>query len=74
MMILLGDTVTVSREISGEKTWITGRVSGIVQNDSGDLRYFYIRGIDTALYMSDGWRFDDDEEYTIEMEGEEDNG
>jgi hypothetical protein len=72
MMILLGDTVTVTRELAGETTYITGRVSGIVQKDNGDLKYFYIRGIDTALWLSDGWQFEDD--YTIENEGEEENG
>lgn len=74
MQVFLGDEVTVTREIAGELTLISGRVAGLVQKDNGDLKYFYIRGIDTALYMSDGWRFDDDEEYTIEIEGEEDNG
>jgi hypothetical protein len=73
MMLLLGDTVTVTREIMGEVTYITGRVSGIVQNDNGDLKYFYIRGIDSSLWMSDGWQFEDD--YTVENdEGDDDNG
>jgi hypothetical protein len=72
MMILLGDTVTVTRELAGETTYITGRVSGIVQKDNGDLKYFYIRGFDTALWLSDGWQFED--EYTMEIEGEEENG
>ena len=68
MMVLLGDEVTVSREVGGETTYITGRISGIVQKDNGDLKYFYIRGLDTSLWMSDGWQFQD--EFTIE-EGEE---
>jgi hypothetical protein len=72
MMILLGDTVTVTRELAGETTYITGRVSGIVQKDNGDLKYFYIRGIDAGLWLSDGWQFED--EYTMEIEGEEENG
>lgn len=72
MVILLGDTVTVSRVIAGETTYITGRVAGIVQKDDGDLRYFIIRGIDTPLYMSEGWEFED--EYTMEDEGDDDNG
>lgn len=69
MMVLLGDEVTVSREVAGELTWVTGRVSGIVQDDHGKLRYFYIRGLDSGLWMSDGWTFTDDE-----IEEEEDNG
>jgi hypothetical protein len=72
MMILLGDTVTVTREIAGETTYITGRVSGIVQKENGDLKYFYIRGVDTSLWLSDGWQFEDD--YTVENEGDDDNG
>lgn len=68
MMVLLGDTVTVTREVGGERTYITGRVSGIVQKDNGDLKYFYIRGVDTALYLSEGWQFEED--FVIE-EGEE---
>lgn len=72
MMILLGDTVTVTRELAGETTYITGRVSGIVQKDNGDLKYFYIRGVDTSLWLSDGWQFEDD--YITETEGDDDNG
>ena len=67
MMVLLGDLVTVLREIAGDEVFITGRVSGIVQKDNGDLKYFYIKGLDTQLWMNDGWRFQDDTEY----EGEE---
>jgi hypothetical protein len=74
MQVFLGDEVTVTREVSGELTLISGRVAGLVQKDNGDLKYFYIRGIDTALYLSDGWRFDD-EEFIMEIEKEEeDNG
>ena len=62
MILLLGDTVTVVRTINGEPTYITGQVSGIVQKDNGDLKYFYIRGIDSPLYMYDGWTFETEEE------------
>jgi hypothetical protein len=72
MVILLGDAVTVTREIAGEKTYITGRVSGIVQKDNGDLQFFYIRGLDSALWMSDGWQFED--EFDLTEEGDDDNG
>jgi hypothetical protein len=64
MMVLLGDEVTISRDISGSTTWVTGRISGIVQKDNGDLKYFYIKGVDNSFWMSDGWVFAD--------EGEED--
>ena len=59
MQIFLGDEVTVSREVGDDTTWITGRVSGIVQNDEGSLRYFYIKGVDSAFYMNDNWKFQD---------------
>ena len=67
-MILLGDEVTVTRTIGGESTYVTGRVSGLVQHDNGDLKYFYIRGIDSSFWLSDGWVFDDGFEI---IEGEE---
>lgn len=62
MMILLGDEVTVTREIGDDSTWVTGRVTGIVQNDNGELRYFYLKGIDSAFYMSDNWKFEEEVE------------
>lgn len=65
-MILLGDTVTVSRELGDDVTWVTGRVSGIVQDDNGHLKYFYIKGIDSSFWMSDNWKFQE------EIEDEED--
>ena len=69
MMLLLGDQVTCFREVSGDTSIVTGRVTGIVQNDSGDLKYFYIKGIEAAFWVSDGWTFEYEEET-----GDEDNG
>lgn len=62
MMLLMGDVVTVTREVGDDLCIITGRVSGLVQNNHGELRYFHIKGIDAALFMSDGWKFAEDEE------------
>ena len=62
MMILLGDEVTVTREVGDEMTWVTGRVTGIVQKDNGELKYFYVKGIDTAFWMSDNWKFQEEME------------
>lgn len=62
MMVLLGDEVIVTREVGNDVTWVTGRVSGIVQKDNGDLKYFYIKGVDSAFWMSDGWKFAEEEE------------
>lgn len=68
MQIFLGDMVTATREIGGDVVVVSGRVSGLVQKDNGDLKYFYIRGIDNSFWISDGWMFDDG----IELEeGEE---
>jgi hypothetical protein len=69
MMILLGDMVTVTREVGGDVAVVSGRVSGIVQSDSGDLKFFYIKGIENSFWVSDGWMFD--EEIEIEMGEEE---
>jgi hypothetical protein len=68
MHVLLGDEVTVQREIGNDLTFVTGRVSGVVLNDHGELRYFYLKGIDSAFYMNDGWKFQ--EEW---QEGEEED-
>lgn len=70
MMILLGDRVTAFREIGGDSAIVTGRISGIVQDDNGDLKYFYLKGIDSSFWLSDGWTF----EYEEEIEGEQVNG
>ena len=60
MMILLGDEVTVTREIGDDLTWVTGRVTGIVQKDNGELKYFYLKGIDAGFWISDGWKFQEE--------------
>jgi hypothetical protein len=61
-MILMGDTVTVSRELGDDITWVTGRVTGLVQDDTGQLKYFYIKGLNSQLWMSDNWKFQDEVE------------
>ena len=67
MNVLLGDEVTVQREMGEQLTFVSGRVNGIVLDDRGDLKYFYIKGIDAGFWISDGWKFQ--EEYE---EGEDD--
>jgi hypothetical protein len=61
MMILLGDYVTATRELGDDVTVVSGRVSGIVLKENGDLKYFYIKGIDSSLWMSDNWQFETEE-------------
>ena len=70
MNLFLGDMVTATREIGGDVVVVSGRISGLVQKDNGDLKYFYIRGIENSFWMSDGWMFDDGMEIELE-EGEE---
>ncbi len=69
MMLLLGDEVTCFREVGGDTSIVTGRVTGIVQNDNGDLKYFYIKGIDAGFWVSDGWTFEFEEEVKDENNG-----
>jgi hypothetical protein len=71
MNLFLGDMVTATREIGGDVVVVSGRISGLVQKDNGDLKYFYIRGIENSFWMSDGWMFDDGMEIELE-EGEDD--
>ncbi len=68
-MLLLGDEVTCFREVGGDTSIVTGRVTGIVQNDNGDLKYFYIKGIDAGFWVSDGWTFEFEEEVKDENNG-----
>ena len=59
-MIMLGDVVTLTREIGDDLSVVSGRVSGIVLNDNGDIKYAYIKGVDSSFWMSDGWRFEEE--------------
>lgn len=61
-MVLLGDFVTATRALGDDVTVVSGRVTGIVLKDNGDLKYFYIKGIDSSLWMSDNWQFETEEE------------
>lgn len=67
MQVFLGDEVTVVREIGDDVTFATGRVTGLVQDDNGNMKYFYLKGIDSSFWMSDGWKFQE------AYEGEEDD-
>ena len=62
MTLLLGDYVTATRAVGDDVTVISGRVTGIVLKENGDLKYFYIKGIDSSLWMSDNWQFETEEE------------
>lgn len=62
MIVLLGDYVALSRTVGDDVTTISGRVSGIVLNEMDALKYIYIKGVDTSLWMSDNWQFESLEE------------
>ena len=61
-MILLGDFITATRALGDDVTVVSGRVTGIVQKENGDLKYFYVKGIDSRVWMSDNWQFETEEE------------
>lgn len=70
MLVMLGDQVTVTRATGDDVTVVSGRVSGIVLKENGDVKYFYVKGIDAGLWMSDGWVFENEDE--MEIEGDTD--
>jgi hypothetical protein len=57
MNIFLGDRVTLMK---GE-TWVTGNVNGVVLDDKREISRVYIEGITDAFWMSDNWKFVDEE-------------
>lgn len=61
-MVMLGDNVTLVREIGDDVAVVSGRVSGIVLKENGDIKYVYIKGIDASLWLSDGWHFEEEVE------------
>lgn len=70
MQIFLGDRITL---IKGE-TWVTGTCNGIVLDDRKELERLYIESLDTAFWMSAGWKLADESEewqYSEEEEEEE---
>lgn len=66
MQVFLGDRVTVVRGL----TYITGAVSGVVLDKSKQLERVYLEHIDSPIWMYDGWRFIEENEW----EEEEENG
>lgn len=57
MQVFLGDEVSIFRKVGNDETYVTGRISGVVLKDSGELNYFYLKGIGAAFWLSDGWMF-----------------
>lgn len=64
MQLYLGDYITIAK---GE-TWVTGHCTGIVLDERKELSRLYIQGIETAFWMSDGWKVADEEEEPTQNE------
>ena len=62
MQVFLGDRVTVVRGL----TYITGAVSGVVLDKSKQLERVYLEHIDSPIWMYDGWRFIEENEWEEE--------
>ena len=64
MNVFLGDIVTMmNATIEETPTFVTGQVKGIVLDDNKKVSRIYIHSLSDALFMSDGWKFVDQEEY-----------
>ena len=68
MQVFLGDEVTLIHEgeDNQQPTFITGQVKGIVLNEHKKIERVFLHNLRESLWMSDGWKFVDDEEVVIE--------
>jgi hypothetical protein len=68
MQVFLGDQVTLVNDKHDEEqpTFITGQVKGIVLNEHKKIERIYLHNLSESLWMSDGWKFVDDEEIVSE--------
>tara|TARA_B110000503_G_scaffold137443_1_gene221647 strand:+ start:1431 stop:1640 length:210 start_codon:yes stop_codon:yes gene_type:complete len=63
MQVFLGDDVTLLREMAGDiSILISGQVSGVVLDDKKQLERIWIHGMDTSFWMSQGWKFVEEED------------
>lgn len=63
MQVFLGDYITL---INGElkdtpPTVVSGQIRGIVLDDDKELSFVYIAGVDSPFWITDGWKFVDNE-------------
>lgn len=63
MNVFLGDSVTLLNDRHDEEnpTFITGQIKGIVLNELKQVERVYLHNLTESLWMSDGWRFVDEE-------------
>jgi hypothetical protein len=61
--VFLGDSVTLLNDRHDEEnpTFITGQIKGIVLNELKQVERVYLHNLTESLWMSDGWRFVDEE-------------
>jgi len=63
MQVFLGDEVTLLRTMSNDTSLlISGQVSGVALDDNKQLERIWLHGMDSSFWMSQGWRFIDEEE------------
>ena len=61
--VFLGDTVTMYKLIGDDETYIAGQVTGIVTHDeTGRIKYITIKGIEQPIWLSDNWKFVEEQE------------
>lgn len=59
MQVFLGDEVTLVNDGDGEQipTFVTGQVAGVVLDKHRKVERIYIHNLDSAFWMSEGWKF-----------------
>ena len=59
MQVFLGDEVTLVNdgEEGDNPTFVTGQVAGVKLDSHRKVERIYLHHIDTAFWMSDGWKF-----------------
>jgi hypothetical protein len=63
MQVFLGDQVTLMHSAEPENpTFVSGQITGIVLDKHKKVERVYVQGVDAAFWMSDGWKFVDDDE------------
>lgn len=68
MQIFLGDRVTITKGT----TWITGQITGVTLDDRGQLERIKFQHIDSQFWMSQNWKFVEEDDSAEWEEGEDD--
>ena len=72
MQVFLGDIVTMMNgTMEDTPTFVTGQVKGIVLDDNKKVSMVYIHSLSDPLYMNEGWKFVDQEEYEDESDADD---